>query len=271
MRELKPHAHAMLRASSSAKGVGHTYAQYGFERARAASATVSACPEAASQHESIPSFGWTSASIAHDLRNPLATIFAGLEILTSPDLAPSRVKRVVTNMSRAARRMGQLLTDLQDAALGNAGRVEICEIGQIIAAAWDAASTAAGGAVQFELHNPELTHLPLVRSRIERVFFNLFANACEAMPRGGKILSTVSTTGSCVVVSVEDNGPGIPESIRQRLFEPYATSGKNGGVGLGLAFARHAVRDHGGDLWIDPAAGARFLIRLPLAAAVVQR
>lgn len=75
--------------------------------------------------ETIPPVGWTSASVVHDLRNPLATISAGLEMLTGLDSAAPGPKRVIANMRGAAGRMRQLLTDLQDAALGNARAADI--------------------------------------------------------------------------------------------------------------------------------------------------
>jgi hypothetical protein len=67
-----------------------------------------------------------------------------------------------------------------------------------------------------------------------------------------------------VLIDVEDTGPGIPRAIRDRLFEPFVTAGKDHGLGLGLALSRQTVLDHGGDMWTEPAAGARFVIRLPL-------
>jgi signal transduction histidine kinase len=67
------------------------------------------------------------------------------------------------------------------------------------------------------------------------------------------------------VVSVEDNGPGIPASIAAQLFEPFVTAGKKNGVGLGLALSRETVVSHGGDLWSDSKEeGARFVLRLPV-------
>jgi signal transduction histidine kinase len=66
---------------------------------------------------------------------------------------------------------------------------------------------------------------------------------------------------------MEDTGPGIPDEIRDRLFEPFVTAGKQDGLGLGLALSRQAVLDHGGDIWTEPASGARFVIRLPLNAS----
>jgi signal transduction histidine kinase len=103
-----------------------------------------------------------------------------------------------------------------------------------------------------------------VRSHIERVFSNVIANAFEAMPGGGKGHIGVKKTGTCVLVELEDTGPGIPDCIRDRLFEPFLTSGKQNGLGLGLALARRTVRNHGGDRWTESAAGARFVIRLRL-------
>jgi len=75
----------------------------------------------------------------------------------------------------------------------------------------------------------------------------------------------------CVLIEVEDTRPGIPHGIRDRLFEPFVTVGKDDGLGLGLALSRQAVLDHGGNMWTEPGAGARFIIRLPLkgAAAVL--
>ena len=84
------------------------------------------------------------------------------------------------------------------------------------------------------------------------------------MPRGGKVDIRARKVGACVHVELEDTGPGIPDRIRDRLFEPFVTLGKQNGLGLGLALARQTVRYHGGDIWSEPAAGARFVIRLPL-------
>jgi signal transduction histidine kinase len=67
-----------------------------------------------------------------------------------------------------------------------------------------------------------------------------------------------------VLIELEDTGPGIPRAIRDRLFEPFVTAGKQDGLGLGLALSRQTVLNHGGDIWTEPASGARFVIRLPL-------
>jgi signal transduction histidine kinase len=88
------------------------------------------------------------------------------------------------------------------------------------------------------------------------------------MPNGGTIsISAVSERGA-VLIQVRDTGPGIPLEILSRLFQPFATAGKANGVGLGLAFSRQAVLDHGGDMWAEPSRhGACLAFRLPRSLA----
>jgi signal transduction histidine kinase len=166
--------------------------------------------------------------------------------------------------------MRQLLADLASIAQDNIPTAEICDIREVITAASEAALASVGiHSIQILLNVPAGIDLPLVRLRIERVFFNLIANAFEAMPGGGKVRIGARKAGACVLVEVEDTGLGIPGCIRDRLFEPFVTSGKHDGLGLGLALARLTVRNHGGDIWTEPAAGARFVIRLPLDQTTV--
>jgi len=215
--------------------------------------------------EAISTIGWFSASILHDLRNPLATICAGAELLMDLDSPSTQVKRLAAKMCHAAGRMRKLLADVPSITRDNVSSAEVCDIREVIAAASEAALAAKEyQSVQILLDVPDGIGLPLVRSHIERVFFNLIANAFEAMPGGGTVRIGARTTGMSVLVELEDTGPGIPACIYDRLFEPFVTSGKEDGLGLGLALARQTVRNHGGDMWIEPAAGARFVIRLPL-------
>ncbi len=212
--------------------------------------------------------GWLSASILHDLRNPVGTIYAGAEMLMTLDTAPNQVKRLAANMHRAAGRMRELLTDLTSVTYGNTSTPEICEIREIIAAASEAAAAAMDNQrIQVLLDVPTQIKLRLARSRMKLMFFNLITNALEAMPGGGEVRIGASRNRDYVLIAIEDTGPGIPHEIRDKVFEPYVTAGKENGLGLGLAFSRQAVLDHGGDMWIEPAAGARFVIRLPLNGA----
>src|SRR6266567_4496258 len=218
--------------------------------------------------ESRSEASWVSASILHDLRNPLGTIYAGAEMLMTLDTAPNQVKRLAANMHRAAGRMRELLIDLASATYGNRSTPEICDIREIIAAASETAAAAMDNqSVQILLDVPGQIRLPLARSRMKLMFFNLITNALEAMPGGGEVRIAAMRNGDFVMVAIEDTGPGIPHEIRDKVFEPFVTAGKANGLGLGLAFSRQAVLDHGGDMWIEPAAGARFVIRFPLSGA----
>jgi signal transduction histidine kinase len=208
---------------------------------------------------------WLSASILHDLRNPVGTICAGAEMLMALDTMPTQVRRLAANMHRAAGRMRELLIDLASATYGNRSTPEICDIREIIAAASEAAVAALDNQrVQILLDVPGQIKLRLARSRMKLMFFNLITNAFEAMPGGGEVRIGATRNRDHVLVAIEDTGPGIPHEIRDRVFEPFVTAGKENGLGLGLAFSRQAALDHGGDMWIEPAAGARFVIRLPL-------
>jgi len=215
--------------------------------------------------EAISTVGWLSASILHDLRNPVGTIYAGAEMLMTLETMPNQVKRLVANMHRAAGRMRELLTDITSLTDGNRSKPEICDLREVIASASEAAAAATDNQrVQISLDVPSGIEVLLARSRIERVFFNLIINAFEAMPDGGQVRIGARQAGNYVMADIEDTGPGIPNEIRERIFHPFVTAGKANGLGLGLSLSRKAVLDHGGDLWIETAPGARFVMRFPL-------
>jgi signal transduction histidine kinase len=229
---------------------------------------INASLRSKSCRENISAGEWLSTSIVHDLRNPLAAIYSAAEMLIELHAGPTQAKRLATNIYRAAGRMRELLADLNSVARGNRLRAEICDIGETIAAARDAAlATTMNHNVQILLEASEGIELPLIRSRMERVFFNLIANSLEAMPNGGKLHVVCRKANSHILIELEDTGPGIPHGIRDRLFEPFVTAGKQDGLGLGLALCRQTVLSHGGDIWTEPATGARFVIRLPLKQA----
>jgi signal transduction histidine kinase len=208
---------------------------------------------------------WLSISIVHDLRNPVGAIYAAAELLMEVNPGPTQVKRLANNIYRAAGRMRVLLADLNRVAGGDRPMLEMCDIREVIASASDAASVVTKDHnVQILLEVSERIELPLIRSRMERVFFNLIANSLDAMATGGKLRITVRKTLDYALIELEDTGPGIPPAIRDRLFEPFITAGKRDGLGLGLALSRQTLLSHGGDIWTEPASGARFVIRLPL-------
>jgi signal transduction histidine kinase len=206
-----------------------------------------------------------SMSVIHDLRNPLAAISISAEMLTHPRLTLDHAERLGRSIHKAAVRMRELLADLVCVTHGRMAAAENCNLYEILAAVCEDAAVAADyQGVDIVLEVPAQMEMTVARSRMERVFINLITNALEAMPGGGSIRITAKEAGDCALIEVEDSGPGIPPEIYGRLFDPFVTAGKKDGLGLGLALSRQTVRDHGGDMWTEPAAGARLVVRLPL-------
>ncbi len=221
------------------------------------------------RQERISTIGRLASSIVHDLRNPLAAIYGGAEILVDTDLPPNHVKRLAGNIYQASRRISAMLQDLANIARGKTEPEEQCQLLDVVCNAVDTqADSALAHKIEIVVEVPEDIELPLQRARIERVFTNLIANAIEVMPGGGRVRIAARLDGDRALVEVEDTGPGISPEIRDQLFQPFVTHGKKNGLGLGLALARQAVLEHGGDIWIDKhkTGGARFFLRFPSAA-----
>jgi signal transduction histidine kinase len=105
------------------------------------------------------------------------------------------------------------------------------------------------------------------KDKFQRVVLNLAGNAREALAPGGVLRILVAREDKMAHITVKDNGPGIPEEIRTRLFEPFVTHGKKGGTGLGTAISKKIVEEMGGRIWFNTASGrgTTFHIQLPLA------
>jgi len=217
------------------------------------------------RQERISTIGQLSTSIVHDLRNPLAAIYAGAEMLMDSNLGEEQTKRLARNIYRASRGIQDMLQQLLNVARGTSDSSELCSLTEVVAAAWAVVATSA------EARNIELRaelldeqECPMARARIERVFSNLFENAIEAIRSGGTISVRSKLEADSLVVEVHDTGPGISPAVRARLFQPFVTAGKKNGLGLGLALSRQTLLDHGGDMWAESnGPGAKFCLRLP--------
>lgn len=238
-------------------------------------ASLQSAREELIRQERISTIGRLAGSIVHDLRNPLAAIYGGSEMLVDEAVSESQKRRLAGNILRAAQRIQAMLQDLANISRGKSSDLEPCEFSRIIESAVEAnRASAEAQNVRIFVNCPSELRLNLERARMERVFLNLMANALEAMPNGGELHIAVKVEDGVVLAEVEDTGPGISREIRGKLFQPFVTFGKKNGLGLGLALSRQTVLDHGGDLWVDPreGTGARFCLRLPCesrAASVV--
>jgi signal transduction histidine kinase len=219
------------------------------------------------RQERISTVGRLASSIVHDLRNPLAAIYSGAEMMVDSELPPAHNKRLAENIYKASRRILEMLQELLDSVKGKPGEKEICRLAELVQAAVQAQQEAASY-IQFVVDIPEDLEANVERTRIERVFQNLIANAVEVMPHGGKVTIHGERENGHAVITVSDEGPGIAREIKDRLFQPFTSHGKRNGLGLCLALSRQAVTENGGEISADssPSRGAAFTIKFPAAS-----
>lgn len=224
------------------------------------------------RQERISTIGRLASSIVHDLRNPLAAIYGGAEMMVDAELSAPQMKRLAGNIYQASRRISNMLEDLLRVSRGKQAERETTELteilGYVIAAHADS-SRSQNVVITLKAEPP--LDATMECARVERVFHNLIENALEMMPNGGAIIVTAIADKGSVEVTVEDTGPGISPQIRDQLFQPFVSFGKKNGLGLGLALSRQTILEHSGDMWATRATsgGARFHIRLPLAQTSV--
>jgi signal transduction histidine kinase len=198
------------------------------------------------RQEQIHTIGRLGSSLVHDLRNPLAAIYGGAELLVDGHLPPENTRRVAMNIHRACERVQELLRDLLNASRGQGGDLDFFHLVEIVEAAAESVDSQTTG-VHLSVLIDETIQVFGERSRLERVFTNLLSNAVEAMPSGGAISLRSTALAGGVAVLVEDSGPGISPRVQPELFRPFVT-GKRSGLGLGLALSRQTMMDFGGDL-----------------------
>jgi PAS domain S-box-containing protein len=218
------------------------------------------------------------AMLAHELRNPLAPISAGIELLQHATDAETS-ESTLSLLARQVEHMGRLLDDLLDVSRINLGKVELRKEYIDLNAVVQLAIQSSHPLIQNRDHRITVTLLrePIWfradRVRLVQALCNLLDNACKYMDRGGSIELTVERIRDQVLISVRDRGIGFASEDAARMFELFAQLDTSrarsiGGLGVGLTLARAVVELHGGTLEgrsEGPGRGSEFLVRLPVA------
>jgi len=223
------------------------------------------------------------AVLAHELRNPLAPLRNGLELMriANGDIAASNEARAM--MERQVGHLVRLIDDLLDTSRIASGKLELrkrpMDVVEAVGVALETSRPLLASA-QHEVR-VRLPDEPLVVEgdpvRLAQVFSNLLNNAARYTGARGHVGIEARVEGHEVMVAVEDDGRGIPEEMLERVFEPFmqvdsGATRMHGGLGLGLALARRLVELHGGSIHAESAGtgrGSRFVVRLPAAPDVL--
>jgi signal transduction histidine kinase len=233
--------------------------------------SLSAAEEKLLEAERSATIGRMASSISHDLRHRLTAIIANAEFLAESDLSSKRKHELYENVHVAVRKMTDLLESLLEfSRTPQSLRLEYVSIEEIV----EDSITAILLHPQFRtfpisIHSTEPVSGWFDPKIIERGLYNLLLNACEVVsPETGSIQAKIQRMGSDVEIRISDNGPGIADCIREKLFLPFVSHGKQHGSGLGLAIVQKACQDHGGKLSLEnPSPGATtFLMTLPLGS-----
>jgi signal transduction histidine kinase len=232
------------------------------------------------ESEQLATIGRMASSITHDLRHSLAAIVANSEFLCDSRLTPGRREDLYQEIRVGVNQMTDLIDSLLEFArtreslnpalasisesvhravqavrLNPRHQGTLIEIRQDSARQSTSGQTTPPGQLSSDLGSSDGARLSQIRSdvawfdprKLERALYNLVLNACQAAPTAaGRVLVTISRHDNSLEISIADNGPGIAEPIRDQLFHPFVSYGKENGTGLGLTVVQKIVQDHGG-------------------------
>jgi signal transduction histidine kinase len=219
------------------------------------------------------------AMLAHELRNPLAPIVIGIELMESYGLQDALLKRTHETMKRQVEQLTRLVDDLLDVSRITSGKIELRKESVTLATIVEQAVDVARPALEAQGHRLviQMPEEPVLLSadtvRLIQVVANLLNNSVRYTDPGGDIRLTCARDGEQVMVRVADNGRGIEPELIERIFDMFVQKREGGpGLGLGLTLVRRLVEMHGGTVAARSEGvghGAEFEVRLPLGDAVV--
>lgn len=222
------------------------------------------------------------ATLAHELRNPLAPIRNGLQIMKLAAGNPDAVEKSRGMMERQVGQMAHLIDDLMDLARISGGKIVLQKARLKLADVVQDAVDTSRPLIEERGHElvvdvpPEPLYVHADRTRLAQVFGNLLNNAAKYTETGGRIRVAVERQGSDVVVAVEDNGVGIRADMLNKVFDMFAQVDRSleksqGGLGIGLNIVKRLAEMHDGSIVAESGghgAGSRFVVRLPVVLTV---
>jgi signal transduction histidine kinase/putative methionine-R-sulfoxide reductase with GAF domain len=219
-----------------------------------------------SNRDRLASIGRMLAGLLHDLKTPMTIISGYAQLMAAMD-DPAQRDRYVEQIQRQFDLMAGMAREVLAFARGDTDlvirKVYVHRFAEELSTQLGAAVQGRGIDFEVETRYDGVAHFD--EQKLMRVFHNLASNAIEAMPDGGHLRVLIDKDADHLVWAVRDTGPGIPDQVRGRLFELFAT-GRKGGTGLGLAIVKKIIDDHHGTIRPETGpAGTTFVIRMPLS------
>jgi len=219
------------------------------------------------ESEQLATIGRMASSISHDLRHSLAAIVANSEFLCDGRLTSAQREELYQEVRIGVNQMTDLIDSLLEFARTRESlNPSYASIGETVQRAMQAVRLHPrhqGTLIQVENNSQGLAWFD--PRKLERALYNLLLNACEAAPSsGGRVQVTIGHAEASATIAVSDNGPGIAEPIRDKLFHPFVSYGKENGTGLGLTVVQKIVQDHGGKVLMERTADSRTVFRITI-------
>jgi two-component system NtrC family sensor kinase len=234
-------------------------------------AAVGRAQDRALSNERLAAIGKMAAHVTHEIRNPLSSLGLNLELLEEElpfDDAHGEARALLKAITREVERLEHLSEEYLRVARLPSPRMEADDVASLVreTIAFARPEIERAGCVATLRIDETLPPTLFDESQLRQALLNLLRNAREAMPAGGTITITVAAEGLSVVVHVDDEGVGISDDIRARVFDPFFST-KGEGTGLGLAITRQIIEAHGGAIRCEarPSRGTRFSLSLPIA------
>ncbi len=219
----------------------------------------------------LSALGQLSAGLAHEIKNPLASMKGSVEILASDFPAGHDKREFLEILEKELERLNSVLSEFLQFARTPRPDRRPCNLREVIDSIRVLCSNeAARHGVSIEVSYQEgLPELELDQAQIQQALLNIVLNGTQAMPDGGRLSIRAESTTEAVQIWIRDEGPGIPGGNRSRIFDPFFTT-KERGTGLGMSIAHKLIQGHGGDIRIvdDERQGSTFLMVFPLRSAV---
>ena len=223
--------------------------------------------EALLRAEKMAAAGRLTASIAHEVNNPLQSVQNCLHIAGREDVSPEKRKEYFNLAREELERLMKTMQRMLDFYRPGAIKVTSVDVLDLLKHVLSLTSQQLGQRqIEVKTHLPEaLPAIFAVNSQVQQIFINLILNSFDAMPAGGTLTIEARAVANGIEMLFEDSGPGIPEEQRNNIFEPFYST-KDGGTGLGLTVSYNIVTAHGGtlDLLDGRDAGACFRLFLPM-------